>query len=167
MKHAFAALLPALLPLLALTGCSSLKITNGPAASAPPPPSVAVLDFTSDLVDVSGRAADGCVEGIVVAGGRPVERRRVLNVLQEKATDVGVDGPVFYQHLGEVTGANGFIVGSVGTSLGRAKTISVRLVNAKDGQIVRLVNFKGGGGDDGYAYARRACAAVIRGEDID
>src|SRR4029453_30730 len=69
---------------LELIACGSLQVTQGPSSGESRPARVAVLDFTSDLADFPGAAADGCVVGLMQTGVRAIERQRVQAVLNEK-----------------------------------------------------------------------------------
>jgi hypothetical protein len=146
-------------------GCVSVRVIPGSASPATAPRTFAVLELTSDVPDVAGRAQDGCIAGIVGSGGRPVERARVSALTRER--DLGRSGetqPEFYLQLGRMLGADAFVVGSVGTRSGRARSVSVRLIHAESGDLMRMVDLRGSE-DDGFEYGERACRALMLGQD--
>lgn len=152
-----------LVAVLLAAGCGGIQITRG---SPPPGPitAVAVLDFESQDESHAAGAADGCVMGVLEAGMRAIERRRVTEMMQEReASRSGEMGADFYRQLGEMLGVEAFLVGSIQQELGEPGSVVVRLVSAVTGDIL-LVYSQGSrrGGLQASDKGRNACRELLR-----
>lgn len=150
------------LPILLAAGCAELKVIRGPASDAPPPSRVAVLAFSSDSKDLAGQAEDGCAAGLLQAGVGVVERQRVSAVLDEKGMSRdGEQSAEHYKKLGEMVGAEAFIVGSLKEGVrGKVRGFSARLVEARSGEVIRVANFSAGDSMDTFDTGTKVCSAL-------
>lgn len=148
----------------AVSGCGAIRITRG---QAPPSPisTVAVLEFQSENASHAAGAADGCLEGVLEAGYRAVERQRVAAMMQEREeTRSGEMGAEFYRQLGEMLGADAFVIGSVQQrGFGNPGGVVVRLVSAQTGDVVLMGSQDGeAGGPTASDKGRTACRTLLQ-----
>lgn len=149
---------------LLATGCGGFRVTRGQAAPGPIS-TVAVLEFQSQDASHAAGAADGCLEGVLEAGVRAVERQRVAEVMQEREESrSGEMGAEFYRQLGEMLGVDAFLIGSVQQGgFGSPGNVIVRLVSAASGDIVIMGSQDSGvGGPTASDKGRTACRELMR-----
>lgn len=144
---------------LLVTGCGGLRLT-GPGRGSVAITSVAVLDFGSP------EAEDACVTGVLGAGLRAVERRRVDVVLHEHdMSRAGEQSAEFYRELGRMTGADAFITGSVAGAPPARLVTRARLVLAETGDIVLVAEYDSlATGNTGMGDIERVCREISAGQ---
>lgn len=154
---------------LAAVSCGgvSLRVIDGPGGAAAAPTSIAVLAFTSEEPEIAGRVGDGCAAGALRAGVRAIERQQVDAMLRERALERSSEvGPDWYRQAGEMLGVDAFVVGSARrTPAGNVSNLSVRLISASTGDVVRIV--EAGQADlisiEPFTIGERACLAILEG----
>ncbi len=99
-------------------------------------------------------------------GLRAIERQQITPLIREKAQSRGGEqSAAYYQQLGQMTGAQAFIAGSIGKGRhGGASNMTVRLIDAKSGDIIRLADFACADWDDAFKVGQRACRGLITGK---
>lgn len=145
---------------LLATACGgSLRLT-GPGRGSVAISSVAVLDFGSP------EAEDACVTGVLGAGVRAVERRRVDVVLNEHdMSREGEQSAEYYRELGRMTGADAFITGSIAGAPPARLVTRARLVLAETGDIVLVAEYESlAVGNTGMGDIERVCREISTGQ---
>lgn len=166
-RIALAGLFPASAALAACGG--GFEIIYGPASEMPRPIAVAIM-FDADQASVASRAADGCAESAIAVEIRGVERDRVRAKLKDldlpKVADLT---PADYKKIAEALDVDSLIVGRVGghddLPLNRYEVTSLeaRVVDAKTGEIARVVSFNDASSiDDGFITSKEVCAALLK-----
>ena len=148
---------------LALASCSTVRVTRGVTPPVPPS-SIAVLAFESPRDGDGAAAADGCTRAALEAGLRPVERGRLDALMREREVSrSGETGPEYYQRLGQLTGADAFVVGTIDRGdFGSSARATARLILSRSGDIAFMSEVGlASNSDDPAEVARRGCAAIF------
>jgi hypothetical protein len=154
-----------------LTGCAShIHVTQGTAAKAPTPNSVAVVNFAVEQQSTRNRIADGCLQGLHNRGVHVVEREHVAEVMKENSLTAQSEPTVQdVQKLGKLVSADAIIVGNAAGHMDlvvnrfMVTSIEARLVEVSSGEEVRAVNFSDlDSQDDGFEVASEACEALVK-----